>query len=124
MGRSKFDPDTYIEWLDKVTPESRKLLAKVFSENPVTNYDELITFSQRVMVEVLCGNIAPCVADAAARWAEIMMTALAAKNTANGTPGEAYSDLLNALIAVQEEAPILEASYTETKVIDLEAVGA
>jgi len=124
MGRSKFDPDTYIEWLDKVTPESRELLAKVFSENPVTNYDELITFSQRVMVEVLCGNIAPCVADAAARWAEIMMTALAAKNTANGTPGEAYSDLLNALIAVQEEAPVLEATYTETEVIDLEAVGA
>ena len=54
----------------------------------------------------------------------IMMTALAAKNTANGTPGEAYSDLLNALIAVQEEAPVLEATYTETEVIDLEAVGA
>lgn len=115
MGRSKFDPNTYIEWLDKVPEEERRLLAKVIADRPIKDYDDLVAFSQSVMVEVLCGRIAPCVADAAGRWAEIMLTALAAKNTANGTPGEAYSDLLSALVAVQNEAPAIEAVYSEAE---------
>ena len=113
MGRSKFDPDTYIEWLDKVPEEERRVLAQVVADRPIRDYDDLVAFSQNVMVEVLCGRIAPCVADAAGRWAEIMLTALAAKNTAMGTPGEAYSDLLSALVAVQNEAPVLEAAYSD-----------
>ena len=118
MGRSKFDPDTYIEWLDKVPEEERRLLATVIAERPIKDYDDLVAFSQSVMVEVLCGRIAPCVADAAGRWAEIMLTALAAKNTANGTPGEAYSDLLSALVAVQNEAPAIEAVYSEAEFVE------
>lgn len=117
MGKNKFGSDGYAEWLDLVPVEERETLAAVLTENPVKNYDDLVSFSQTVMVHILCGNIAPCVADAASRWAELMLTALAAKHTASGTPGEAYSDLISALVAVKDEAPAIEAVYT-AEVVD------
>lgn len=113
MGRSKFDPNAFIDWLDRVPEENRKRLATIFSETPVTDYESLVKFSQSVMVQVLSGNIAPIAAEAAARWAEIMLTSLAAKHSAEGTTGGAYADLVGALAAVQSEA--IEASYTEVE---------
>ncbi len=113
MGRSKFDPNAFIDWLDRVPEESRQHLIAIFSESPITDYGGLVRFSQNVMVQVLSGNIAPVAAEAAARWAEIMLTSLAAKHSAAGTPGGAYADLVGALAAVQSEA--LEASYTEAE---------
>lgn len=113
--------DGFLEWLELVPLERRQALTSLFSSHPISCYDDLVSFSQRVMVEVLSGSIPPCVADAAGRWAEITLTALAAKNTASGTPGEAYSDLVDALIAVREEAPQIEATYSTTAdIIELE----
>tara|TARA_Y100000310_G_scaffold335697_1_gene418389 strand:+ start:592 stop:957 length:366 start_codon:yes stop_codon:yes gene_type:complete len=113
--------DGFLQWLEMVPASRRKALTTLFAENTIASYDDLVRFSQRVMVEVLSGNIPPCVADAAGRWAEITLTALAAKNTASGTPGDAYSDLVDALIAVREEAPVIEASYTtDAEVLEFE----
>lgn len=124
MGKNNFGSDGYAEWLELVPADERNALAVVLTENPVRSYDDLVSFSQTVMVQILCGNIAPCVADAAGRWAELMLTALAAKNTASGTPGEAYSDLITALVAVKDEIPQIEATYSMEVIDDpLEAAG-
>jgi len=110
MGRKKFDSDGYADWLERIPQESRMIMAKIFAEQEVEDYDGVIKFSKLVMVQVLAGNIPPVAAEAASKWAEIMLTSLAARQAATAGRGEAYSDLVGMLTAVEEDT--LEASYT------------
>ena len=110
MGRSKFEPDEYIEWLERVPEETRNKMAIVFSDVSITSYDDVIAFSQKVMTHVLCGNIPPVAADAAVRWAEVMLASFAARDASAMSAGDTYVELLDALTNVQENE--VTASYT------------
>ena len=103
MGRSKFDPDEYIEWLERVPQENRDQLAEILSQTTITTYDDVVSFSQKVMTHVLAGYIAPVAAEAAAINA-----------------GDTYVELIDALTQAQEDD--VEASYTTIEESYAEAV--
>jgi hypothetical protein len=120
MGRSKFDPDEYIEWLERVPVEHREKLAVMFAETNISSYDDVVSFAQKVMTHVLAGHIAPVAADAACKWAEIMLASLAAREAAAMNSGDTYVELIDALTQVQEDE--VEASYTTIEGTYAEAV--
>ena len=120
MGRRKFDPDAYVEWLTRVPEESRLQLAEMFSENEINDYDGLVRFSQQVMIQVLAGNIPPVAAEAASHWAEIMLTSLAAKKSQTLSTSGDYADLVTMLTSIEGDA--VEASYTTVEAEYDEAV--
>ncbi len=120
MGRRKFDPDAYVEWLTRVPEESRLQLAEMFSENEINDYDGLVRFSQQVMIQVLAGNIPPVAAEAASHWAEIMLTSLAAKKSDTLSTSGDYADLVTMLTSIEDDA--VEASYTTVEADYDEAV--
>jgi hypothetical protein len=120
MGRRKFDPDAYVEWLTRVPEESRLQLAEMFSENEINDYDGLVRFSQQVMIQVLAGNIPPVAAEAASHWAEIMLTSLAAKKSDTLSTSGDYADLVTMLTSIEDDA--VEASYTTVEAEYDEAV--
>jgi hypothetical protein len=102
----------YRNWLTLVPPEQRENIAALIKKHPVKDYDDLVSFSQVLMAELMQGNITPAIAREARLWTELMFTVLATKNTALGTPEAAYSDVITALVAVRRESPRIEASYT------------
>ena len=120
MGRSKFDPDEYIEWLERVPQENRDHLAEILSQTTITTYDDVVSFSQKVMTHVLAGYIAPVAAEAAVKWAEVMLASLAAREAAAINAGDTYVELIDALTQAQEDD--VEASYTTIEESYAEAV--
>tara|TARA_R100001594_G_scaffold93176_1_gene127515 strand:+ start:3136 stop:3564 length:429 start_codon:yes stop_codon:yes gene_type:complete len=102
----------YLAWLGAVPQEERVAISEILSSIQVRTYDDLMAFSQRVLVEILAGRITPAVASEARGWAELMMMSIAAKNASQGTPASAYGDLIHALEDVKESSTLIEASYT------------
>jgi hypothetical protein len=120
MGRGKFDPDEYVQWLERIPQENRMQIAELLASEPVASYDDLVLFSQRVMTHVLAGDIAPVAAEAAVKWAEIMLTSLAARENAAVGKQDSYVELIDALTSVQDDE--VEATYTTGDVLYAEAV--
>jgi hypothetical protein len=110
----------YLAWLGAVPEEERQALSKLLSSIQVRTYDDLMSFSQRVLVEILAGRITPAVASEARGWAELMMMSIAAKNASQGTPASAYGDLINALEDVKDSSQLIEASYTTEFEVEVE----
>ncbi|HIA01709.1 MAG TPA: hypothetical protein EYN66_07330 [Myxococcales bacterium] len=102
----------YLAWLGAVPEDERHAISDILSSIQVRTYDDLMCFSQRVLVEILAGRITPSVASEARGWAELMMLSIAAKNAMQGTPASAYGDLINALEDVKDTSSLIEASYT------------
>lgn len=110
--RPRGEGPEYRNWLTLVPPEQREKIAALIKKHPVKDYDDLVSFSQILLAELMQGNITPAIAREARLWTELMFTVLATKNTAMGTPEAAYSDVITALVAVRRESPRIEASYT------------
>jgi hypothetical protein len=102
----------YLAWLGAIPQEERLAISEILSSIQVRTYDDLMAFSQRVLVEILAGRITPAVASEARGWAELMMMSIAAKNASMGTPASAYGDLINALEDVKDSSQLIEATYT------------
>ena len=102
----------YLAWLGAVPQKERLAVSEILSSMQVRTYDDLMSFSQRVLVEILSGRITPAVASEARGWAELMMMSIAAKNASAGTPASAYGDLINALEDVKDSSALIEATYT------------
>jgi len=110
----------YRSWLTLVPAEKRELISGLLRKHKVNSYDDLISFSQVLLAELVEGNITPAIAREARMYAELMFTIIATKNTAQGTPESAYSDVITALVSVRRESPRLEASYTVVDAIPAE----
>jgi hypothetical protein len=107
------DPaEEYAKWLARIPDATRRGLADLLSKHPVKNYDELVDFSILILVELLAGNITPVIAHEARNWVEMIFTIIATKNSAMGTPESAHTNIVAALIAVQQTMPIITANYT------------
>ena len=104
--------EEYSRWLTLVPEEKRKIVAKVLRDHPVKEYMDLVTLSQHLVAEILLGNLTPSIAKEVRLWVELMFTIMATENSAYGTPANAYSDIITALVAVKREAPKLEAAYS------------
>jgi hypothetical protein len=101
----------YSSWLMLVPKDKRKEIAKFITEHPVENYDDLVSFGCRIMAALMEGRITPVIAQELRHWHELNFTILAAKNTAAGTPQNAYTDIVTALVQVKRETKQLRGDY-------------
>ena len=114
------DGADYSAWLAQVPLDKREVISKFLRTNPVKDYEDVLTFSQFLLAELVEGNITPVIAREARNYLELIFTIIATKNSAMGTPGNAYMDIIGALIQVKQNAPQITASYsTDTEVIDV-----
>jgi hypothetical protein len=101
----------YASWLMLVPKDKRKEVAVFISEHPVKDYDDLVSFSCKIMAALMEGRITPVVAKELRAWHELNFTILATKNTALGSPQDAYTDVVTALVAVQRERKQIRGDY-------------
>ena len=114
------DGADYSAWLTQVPLDKREVISKFLRTNPVKDYEDVLTFSQFLLAELVEGNITPVIAREARNYLELIFTIIATKNSAMGTPGNAYMDIIGALIQVKQNAPQITASYsTDAEVIDV-----
>jgi len=114
------DGADYSAWLAQVPLDKREVISKFLRTNPVNDYEDVLNFSQFLLAELIEGNITPVIAREARSYLELIFTIIATKNSAMGTPGNAYMDIIGALIQVKQEAPQITASYsTDAEVIDV-----
>ena len=115
MGRPvqpRNDAAEYTNWLRLVDADKRKLLQQHFSQQKLREYDDVLDFCKAVLGELVAGNLTPAIARESRLLMELMFTVVAAKNTAAGTPEDAYTDIVAALVAVKKSSPRIQASYT------------
>ena len=104
----------YASWLMLVPKEKRLEISALIKETDIKEYDDLITFSTKIMAALMEGRITPVIARELRAWHELNFTVLATKNTANGTPQDAYSDVITALVAVKRERKQLRGDYFDS----------
>ena len=115
------DGADYTAWLNTVPVDKREVISKFLRTNPINDYDDVMGFGQLLLAELMEGNITPVIAREARSYLEFLFTILATKNSAMGTPGDAYNDIISALITVKQSSPKLVASYSnEPEIIDVE----
>ncbi len=112
----------YAAWLAVVPVEQRERIAVLVREHVISDYKSFSTFSQKVMAELFAGNITPEVAREARFWAELMLTAIAAENSAKGTPEQGANNIMLALVQTFEASQSLTPAYkTPEKIRVLDA---
>ena len=115
------DGADYSAWLQTVPQDKREVISKFLRANPLNDYDDVLSFGQFLLAELVEGNITPVIAREARSYLEFLFTIIATKNSAMGTPGDAYTDIISALVMVKQNAPKLVASYAnEPDIIDVE----
>ena len=111
-GRGTPNPgNDYLSWLMLVPKDKRKEIAKFIEEHPIKEYDDLVSFGCKIMAALMEGRITPVIAQELRHWHELNFTILAAKNTAAGTPENAYTDIVTALVQVKRETKQLRGDY-------------
>ena len=101
----------YSRWLMLVPKDKRKEIAKFITEHPIEEYDDLVVFGCKIMAALMEGRITPIIAQELRAWHELNFTIIAAKNTASGTPQDAYTDIVTALVQVKRETKQLRGDY-------------
>ena len=101
----------YSSWLMLVPKDKRQEIARFISEHPIEEYDDLVSFGCKIMAALMEGRITPVIAQELRHWHELNFTILAAKNTAAGTPENAYTDIVTALVQVKRETKQLRGDY-------------
>ena len=101
----------YSRWLMLVPKDKRKEIAQFITEHPIEEYDDLVSFGCKIMAALMEGRITPIIAQELRHWHELNFTILAAKNTASGTPQDAYTDIVTALVQVKRETKQLRGDY-------------
>tara|TARA_R100001594_G_scaffold14236_1_gene30283 strand:- start:1170 stop:1610 length:441 start_codon:yes stop_codon:yes gene_type:complete len=110
----------YASWLMLVPKDKRREVAEFISEHPIKEFDDLVTFSCKIMAALMEGRITPVVAKELRAWHELNFTILATKNTALGSPQDAYTDVVTALVAVQRERKQIRGDYFEVPELEEE----
>jgi hypothetical protein len=101
----------YASWLMLVPKDKRKEIATFIEEHPIVEYDDLVTFGCKIMAALMEGRITPIIAQELRAWHELNFTIIAAKNAVNGSPQDAYTDIVTALIQVKRETKQLRGDY-------------
>ena len=101
----------YASWLMLVPKDKRKEIAKFIEEHPIREYDDLVSFGCKIMAALMEGRITPIIAQELRAWHELNFTIIAAKNSVEGSPQDAYTDIVTALIQVKRETKQLRGDY-------------
>ncbi len=119
----------YSSWLMLVPKDKRKEIADFIRDNPIEEYDDLVSFGCTIMAALMEGRITPVVAQELRAWHELNFTILATKNSVEGSPQDAYTDIVTALVQVKRETKKLRGDYfnaeeiVEAEPVALEAKG-
>jgi len=117
----------YAQWLMLVPKDKRQEVANFISDNPIKEYDDLVSFGCKIMAALMEGRITPVIAKELRAWHELNFTIIATKNSVEGSPQDAYTDIVTALVQVKRETKKLRGDYftaeeiTEETPIVLEA---
>ena len=101
----------YSSWLMLVPKDKRKEIAEFIRDNPIKEYDDLVSFGCTIMAALMEGRITPVVAQELRAWHELIFTILATKNSVEGSPQDAYTDIVTALVQVKRETKKLRGDY-------------
>ena len=101
----------YSAWLMLVPKDKRKEIAEFIRDNPIREYDDLVSFGCTIMAALMEGRITPVVAQELRAWHELNFTILATKNSVEGSPQDAYTDIVTALVQVKRETKKLRGDY-------------
>lgn len=101
----------YASWLMLVPKEKRKEIAAFIEEHPIVEYDDLVSFGCKIMAALMEGRISPVIAQELRAWHELNFTIIAAKNSVSGSPQDAYTDIVTALVQVKRETKQLRGDY-------------
>ena len=101
----------YSAWLMLVPKDKRKEIAEFIKEHPIREYDDLVSFGCTIMAALMEGRITPIVAQELRAWHELNFTILATKNSVEGSPQDAYTDIVTALVQVKRETKKLRGDY-------------
>ena len=94
-----------------VPKDKRKEIADFIRDNPIQEYDDLVSFGCTIMAALMEGRITPVVAQELRAWHELNFTILATKNSVEGKPQDAYTDIVTALVQVKRETKKLRGDY-------------
>ena len=101
----------YAAWLMMVPKEKRQEVAHFITEHPIKEYDDLVDFGCKIMAALMEGRITPIIAQELRHWHELNFTIIAAKNSVSGSPQDAYTDIVTALVQVKRETKQLRGDY-------------
>lgn len=101
----------YAAWLMMVPKDKRQEIAEFIEGHPIKEYDDLVTFGCKIMAALMEGRITPVIAKELRAWHELNFTIIAAKNTATGSPQDAYTDIVTALVQVKRETKQIRGDY-------------
>tara|TARA_R110000765_G_scaffold47393_2_gene97372 strand:+ start:1502 stop:1849 length:348 start_codon:yes stop_codon:yes gene_type:complete len=94
-----------------VPKDKRQEIAEFIEGHPIKEYDDLVTFGCKIMAALMEGRITPVIAKELRAWHELNFTIIAAKNTATGSPQDAYTDIVTALVQVKRETKQIRGDY-------------
>ena len=114
--RSNVSPGSdYAQWLMLVPKDKRYEVAKFVTGCKLENYDDLIKFNVGIMAALMEGVITPVIASELRHWHELNFSVIAAKNSSEGTPQDAYTDVITALVQVKREAKKIRGDYFDVE---------
>ena len=70
------------------------------------------------MAALVEGRITPVIAQELRQWHELNFTILATKNSVDGSPQDAYTDIVTALVQVKRETKQLRGDYFTTEEVE------
>ena len=111
----------YAQWLMLVPKDKRLEVAEFIKGNPIRHYDDLIDFNIKIMAALMEGRLTPVIAAELRQWHELNFSVIAAKNSMNGSPQDAYTDIVTALVQVKREAKKLQGDYFEAECLAVES---
>jgi len=108
----------YASWLMLVPKDKRKEVADFVAQAKIDTYDDLVGFSSKIMAALVEGRITPIIAQELRAWHELNFTILATKNSVEGSPESAYTDIVTALVQVKRETKQLRGDYFTAEEIE------
>lgn len=103
----------YAQWLMLVPKDMRGEVAEFIRKHPLDTLEDLAEFNKVIMASIMEGRITPIIASELRAWHELTFSIIAAKNSLDGSPENAYTDVITALVQVKRETKKIEPTYFE-----------
>ena len=96
-----------------VPKDLRGEVAEFIRKHPLDTLEDLAEFNKVIMAAIMEGRITPVIASELRAWHELTFSIIAAKNSLDGSPENAYTDVITALVQVKRETKKIEPTYFE-----------
>lgn len=114
MGKSTpiiQDRNDYFRWLRTVPEAEREALAVILGSIKIQQPEDIAVLSKAMLIAIVRGKISPDMADAAIKYAELMLSSLTVKAAAEGKGGvNIMNNFVNMLSDVDKQVKEIEAA--------------